>query len=716
MSSSRSTPRIFKEAWCLKHGLEISERCPTSDEVMAAKCLFCERFGKDASEQEHDRKRKRSRNVSYFRAPWRIDNIQKHMKDQHCIKYAEYLEAPEEVRKSFFDSTSTTFLPLHDAAKCLLMLVDKKIIERIIGDMLLDVDSDDENLNSSMVALLIFQLQEDDYCEGVDPNSGRYLVVVPNSLQFTLFVRYMSSGLSFRQCLKVLLDVKERTDVGEPGCINMQKVITYTRFVCAMAYQMISDILKSVWAFSIALEGGNKSDNSYLDVRIRFSVNEVLYNLHLVALPMREHYSSQSMFNIISDLLDALCENWKAKLIGITSDGTSSMTGYLSSVVIQLHHIRHPGCYRVWCAAHEMDLVVQKIFRRLCNDSFVSTVIDIIRHLRRQQNMISEMKSICPRFVDTRWLSMQKLLTWLVAKRPRLQRHFDEKKPACAPQKSFWIIVYVLKAFVGTVNRCLDAIQGLSPFVSEQKKRLENLVIELIEDCDVEGPNIFQSDNYSAVSGNYRVSYQNAELFIKDQDIFVANLLQNLRINSPEEYKIVVQSTALLFAESVNGFSSMVAERNVANEATDCLPPVLPQDLVRIRPYEFSQIVEMQNDRLMVSFTEEQIMCINNEFKLLKAAYRREEDLRRILDMSDHKTTFTNGWKLLVDRMPLLCQFVGGLASVFPRTTTVESDFSVIGWKKDEYHTSLTNFSLEGILHCKQYEHLKDLSKIIDDH
>ena len=717
MSSSRSKVRIFKESWCLKHGLEISERCPTSDEVMTAKCLFCERFGKDASEQENVRKRKRSRNISYFRPPWRIDNIQKHMKDQHSVKYAEYLEAPEEIRKSFFDSTGITFSPLDGADNDgLRMLVDKKIVERIIGGMLLDVDSDDENLNSSMVAMLIFQSQEDNYCEGVDPNSGRYLVVVPNPLLLTLFVKYMSSGLSLGECLKLLLDVKKRADLHEPGCINMQKVITYSRFVCAMAYQMISDILKSVWAFSIALEGGNNSDNSYLDVRIRFSVNEVLYNLHLVALPIREHNTGQYMFKIISDLLDALCENWKAKLIGITSDGTSSMTGPISSVVTQLHQIRHPGCYRVWCAAHEMDLVVQKIFRRLCNDSFVSTVIGIIGHLRRQQNMISEMKSKCPRFVDTRWLSMQKILTWLVAKRPRLQRHFDEKTPTCAPRQSFWIIVYVLKAFVETVNRCLVAIQGLSPFLSEQKKRLENLVIDLIEGCNVEGPYIFQSDNYSVVSGNYRVSYENAELFIKDQDIFVANLLQNLRINSPDEYKIVLQSTAFLFAESVNGLSRMIAERNVANEATDCLPPVLPQDLVRISPYEFSQIVETQKNRLMISFTEEQIVCINNEFKLLRAAYRGEEGLRRILDMSDHKTTFTNGWKLLVDRIPLLCQFAGGLASVFPRKTRVESDCSVIGWKKDEYCTALTNFSLEGILHCKQYEHLKDLSKIIDDH
>ena len=48
-----------------------------------------------------------------------------------------------------------------------------------------------------------------------------------------------------------------------------------------------------------------------------------------------------------------------------------------------------------------------------------------------------------------------------------------------------------------------------------------------------------------------------------------------------------------------------------------------------------------------------------------------------------------------------LKQFFGGLANVFPGT--VESDFSLINWEKDNYRTILTDLSLEGILHCKQY-------------
>ena len=35
------------------------------------------------------------------------------------------------------------------------------------------------------------------------------------------------------------------------------------------------------------------------------------------------------------------------------------------------------------------------------------------------------------------------------------------------------------------------------------------------------------------------------------------------------------------------------------------------------------------------------------------------------------------------------------ITSVFPGTSTVESDFLIINYKKDEYWKSLTNFSLE---------------------
>jgi len=49
-----------------------------------------------------------------------------------------------------------------------------------------------------------------------------------------------------------------------------------------------------------------------------------------------------------------------------------------------------------------------------------------------------------------------------------------------------------------------------------------------MKDCGIEGPSVFQHDNDSVVSGSYHVSYENAELFMKDQDMFIVDLLQDL--------------------------------------------------------------------------------------------------------------------------------------------------------------------------------------------
>jgi hypothetical protein len=62
---------------------------------------------------------------------------------------------------------------------------------------------------------------------------------------------------------------------------------------------------------------------------------------------------------------------------------------------------------------------------------------------------------------------------------------------------------------------------------------------------------------------------------------------------------------------------------------------------------------------------------------------------------------------------PLLVAFCGGIASTFPGTSTVESDFSIIGWEKDDCQTALSNLSLEAILHAKQREEIIKIQVIL---
>jgi hypothetical protein len=44
------------------------------------------------------------------------------------------------------------------------------------------------------------------------------------------------------------------------------------------------------------------------------------------------------------------------------------------------------------------------------------------------------------------------------------------------------------------------------------------------------------------------------------------------------------------------------------------------------------------------------------------------------------------------------------LATAFPNTTSVESDFSILKWEEDDKRKAMTNLSLEGIFQVKQRE------------
>ena len=74
------------------------------------------------------------------------------------------------------------------------------------------------------------------------------------------------------------------------------------------------------------------------------------------------------------------------------------------------------------------------------------------------------------------------------------------------------------------------------------------------------------------------------------------------------------------------------------------------------------------------------------------------------LDAHYSKTSgqsFKECWTPLRKDYDALKEFCGSLARVMPGTSSVESDFLLINWTRDPYLKSLTDFSLEAILHCK---------------
>jgi hypothetical protein len=142
------------------------------------------------------------------------------------------------------------------------------------------------------------------------------------------------------------------------------------------------------------------------------------------------------------------------------------------------------------------------------------------------------------------------------------------------------------------------------------------------------------------------------------------------------------------------------------------LPGVLPQEIVEQLPRTVNALIQKHRSRLLTTHTQEEIGCIKDEFLQLKRMYRQERAVTEAIDkiQDDGKVwKFEKCWECIAARVPLIYEFFGGLATIFPGTATVEADFSELKWTKDEHSTSLSDFSPEAKLHSRQYYIIQSL-------
>ena len=173
---------------------------------------------------------------------------------------------------------------------------------------------------------------------------------------------------------------------------------------------------------------------------------------------------------------------------------------------------------------------------------------------------------------------------------------------------------------------------------------------------------------------------------------------------SPEVQNNVWRYVATLALNIVEGIDKI----EIQNESSSgtIYPPVLPHQLVQMRSFEFNNIVLEHIERIA---DEEYLEKIQEDHRLLLQADREETTLKDAIlaYASKDSMSFDGGRECMGNiRFQQIKKFCGGLATIFPGTATVESDFSIVNYKKDQYRAALSNFSLEGILHAKQAEAL----------
>ena len=124
----------------------------------------------------------------------------------------------------------------------------------------------------------------------------------------------------------------------------------------------------------------------------------------------------------------------------------------------------------------------------------------------------------------------------------------------------------------------------------------------------------------------------------------------------------------------------------------------MPVELVKMRTGAFiSDVLDPFRQHLEKFWSAEQIDQVECDHKDMLLAYACEPSIKEILDAHDHQTFFSDAWDYVKTRFFTLRQFCGGLVSMFPNNTSVESDFCMVKWEKDALRTGLTSLFLAGV-------------------
>ncbi|KAG2773834.1 hypothetical protein PC129_g10996 [Phytophthora cactorum] len=154
-----------------------------------------------------------------------------------------------------------------------------------------------------------------------------------------------------------------------------------------------------------------------------------------------------------------------------------------------------------------------------------------------------------------------------------------------------------------------------------------------------------------------------------------------------------ISRSARVFVVVAAGNFDIVAERDEGNQPLDennlsysAVPGVLPQQLITMGMQEFVVILNKYNDRILKHYKrEEHVELVGAEFKKLTCDAQKNETIRAMLQQNvDNDRGFIESWESIAATYPALTAFCAGVSCAIPNTATVESDFSILGWKRKQ--------------------------------
>ncbi|KAI9916564.1 hypothetical protein PsorP6_016848 [Peronosclerospora sorghi] len=123
-------------------------------------CQFCLNVGREAKPRA---KRKRTSHAQCFTAPFSVDVYTRHHENAHPERWTEFQQLSTDEKSNYFENSinhASTLLAHFDSHGALTLTFNRDIVEKMIGDLLFDVDDESIHLTRAW-ALSVFKLNED---------------------------------------------------------------------------------------------------------------------------------------------------------------------------------------------------------------------------------------------------------------------------------------------------------------------------------------------------------------------------------------------------------------------------------------------------------------------------------------------------------------------------------------------------------------------------
>ena len=93
------------------------------------------------------------------------------------------------------------------------------------------------------------------------------------------------------------------------------------------------------------------------------------------------------------------------------------------------------------------------------------------------------------------------------------------------------------------------------------------------------------------MKGLYFATRADAEEYIRNRELFVRTIMQQLKEDELEAYDEIIRNMRILYVDAVVGIYNIMVERDGMNRGTSTLPPVFPKNLLNFSKAQFGDLI-----------------------------------------------------------------------------------------------------------------------------